>query len=422
MDDLGNLTFYFLVGDWDGLHRMIETEDWTSIAGVPLVPLYWQRLTQKGHEVHVIATGDFSSEKDFVLEGIHFHRRCVPASFTPKLRGTPIRYYIKIGMIINTWKALKVVNHFAKSSPPDVIYSYRSTFVPAGYFLARRYAVPHLVHYWGTWLSHYLFNVPWYKRLPALPRILAMKIPVDLLIISNDGTEGDRAVERLKFPQHRFRFWLDGTAPGIYKPNLDVAAVKNSIGLRATDKMIFQAVRLDFWKRVDRAIDAVPKVLKEVPNAYLVIAGDGDLRKDLERQAKELGVADHVRFLGFVPHGKIQELHNAADLFLTVQDLTNLGNQIMEALHSGTCVVAYNIGGTSQVMCDDVTGKLIEEKDLPRLGEIIVELLCDDQKRHALAYGALEFAKKHIWTWDQRIDAELEEVRCLVNDYRRFKK
>lgn len=417
------LTFYFLVGDWDGLHTMFETEDWSTIAGVPLVPLYWQRLAQNRHEVHVVATGDFKSEKDFLLKGIHFHRRRVPEWMTPGLRGPglrgrPIRTYIKIGLIVNTVKVLNLVNCIARTSPPDVIYSYRSTFIPAGYLLSHRYKVPHIVHFWGTWLSHYLFKEPWYKRLPAVPRILSMKIPMDLLIISNDGTEGDKAVQRLKFPAERLRFWLDGTAPGIYNPNINVAKVKESVGLDPTDKMIFQAVRLDFWKRVDRSINAMIDVLRQVPNAYLVIAGDGDLREELERQAMALGVATHVRFLGFVPHHRVLELHNAADLFLSLQDLTNLGNQMMEALHSGTCVVAYDVGGTAQVMEDGVTGRLLGERELDRVGEVVAELLIDNDRRKALGLGAHEFAKRNIWTWEERINIELQEVKRLVNKYR----
>lgn len=420
--DVDSLTFCFMVGDWDGLHEMLEKEDWRTIAGVPLVPLYWLRLVEKGHEVHVIATGDFSSDKDFRLKGIHFHRRIVADWLTPGLRqgkgSRPIRTYFKIGMVVQTMMVMKVVNEVAKTSPPDVIYSYRSTFQIAGWLLSRKYKVPHIVHYWGTWLSHYLFNVPWYNQLPAVSRILSLKIPIDLLIISNDGTEGDKAIKKLKFPEERFRFWLDGTAPCIYKPDLDLASVKESIGLKATDKMIFQAVRLDFWKRVDRAIDALPEILKRLPDTYLVVAGDGNLREDLERQAQRLGVADHVKFLGFVPHERVQELHNAADLFLTVQDLTNLGNQIMEALHSGTCVVAYNIGGTAEVMRDGVTGVLLEEDNLPRLGEVVADLLADDEKRNGMAQGALEFARENIWNWDERIDAEIEEVNRLVAAYR----
>jgi glycosyltransferase involved in cell wall biosynthesis len=412
------LTIYFLSNDWAGLHDMFETENWDAMAGVPLVPLYWLKLADKGHRVHVFVWGGFKHKKDFTLKGIHFHRRCIPA-WTGSRANRGFMAYLKIRWLILQFKCLITVFKLSRVDRPDIIYSYHTSFVAIGQLLSKFLHVPHVAHFWGTWLGHYLFKVPWYKRLRALGSILAFKVPVDLLIISNDGTLGDKVVERLKIPKERFRFWLDGTSPDVYQPGIDKAKLKCSIGLKPSDKMIFQAARLDTWKRIDRAIAAMPTVIKRVPDARLVIAGDGPLRADLEKQAGDLGVTDYIRFLGFIPHNQVLKLHNTADLFLTVQDLTNLGNQIFEAFHSGTCVVAYNIGATTDVMIDEVTGILLEKEDLPRLGDVIADLLLDDKRRQQLAQGALDFAKENIWTWDERIEAELEEIKKLVSQNRR---
>lgn len=416
--DTDKLTVYILSGDWSGLHDMFEKEDWSLMAGVPLVPLYWKGLADKGYNVHVFVWGAFSSEKDFVLEGVHFHRRYLPKWTTADVGERRYMAYFKIAWLALQIKAYREVRRQAKIDPPDALYSYHATFISINWLLSRLMRIPHLVHRWGTWMGHYLFKVPWYKRWSALPTLLSYKIPVDWMVISNDGTLGDKVVEHMKFPQERFRFWLDGTSPGIYQPDADIGAVKESVGLKPTDKMIFQAARLDVWKRIDRTIAALPTVLERNPNAYLAVAGGGHLQKTLEKQAQELGVAEHVKFLGFVPHAKVLELHNAADLFVTVQDLTNLGNQIMEALHSRTCVVAYDIGATRDVMIDGVTGVLLSEKDLPQLGNTISDLLCDDERRDKLAQGALDFARENIWTWPQRIDAEVDELKRLVGEYR----
>lgn len=407
------LNIYFLTNDWDGLHEMFETENWDAIAGVPLVPLYWLGLAERGHSVHVFVFGAFSSQKDFTLKGIHFYLRCLPKWMEGSARGD-VMGYIKIRLLLLQFKAFFSVRKVSRVVPPDVIYSYHTGLVPIGHFVSRLMRVPHVAHFWGTWLGHYLFNEPWYKCLRSLGSILCFKFPIDLLIISNDGTLGDKVVERMKFPKDRFRFWLDGTSPDIYQPDIDKAGLKRSVGLEPSDKLIFQTARLDFWKRIDRTIAAMPVVVKRVPNARLVIAGEGALRHELEEQAAALGVADYVKFLGFVPHGMVLRLHNAADLFVTVQDLTNLGNQMFEALHSRTCTVAYDIGGTSHVMEDGVTGVLLGEEDLARLGDVIADLLLDDNRREQLAEGALKVAREKIWTWDKRIDAEVSEIERLV--------
>jgi len=186
------------------------------------------------------------------------------------------------------------------------------------------------------------------------------------------------------------------------------------VGLTPDQLMIFAVARLDTWKRLDRAIGAMPTVIERIPNARLVIGGDGPLRKDLEAQIEQLGVSEYVTLLGSIPHARVRELHNAADLFLTVQDLTNLGNQIMEAMHSRTCVIAYDIGGTQCVMRDDETGLLLTEDELGQLGERIVELFENDDRRQELAEGAFQFAQENIWFWDERLQAEIELVQDLV--------
>ncbi|MHC4109608.1 MAG: glycosyltransferase family 4 protein [Planctomycetota bacterium] len=412
------LTVYFLTNDFSGLHDMFETQNWDAIAGVPLVPLYWLKLAEKGHSVHVFVFGAFKCKKDFTLKGIHFYLRCLPKWTEGTAKGD-LKSFLKIRLFLLQFKVYFAVRKICRVDFPDVIYSYFSGLVPMGHLLSRLMRVPHVVHFWGTWLAHYLFKQPWYKCIPFLGPILCFKFPIDLLIISNDGTEGDKVVEKLKFPKERFRFWLDGTAPDIYQPDIDKAEIKRSIGLLPSDKMIFQAVRLDFWKRIDRSIAAMPTVIRRVPNARLIIAGDGPLRGKLEKQAAELGVSDCVKFLGFVPHDTVLKMHNAADLFLSVQDLTNLGNQIFEAFHSGACTVAYNIGGTSHIMKDEVTGVLLEEEDLRRLGDVIADLLLDDHRRERLGRGALDFAKENIWTWDKRADVEIAEIQQLVAHHHR---
>lgn len=413
------LTVYVLSVDWDGLHEMFETKNWDSLAGVPLVPLYWVKLAEKGHNVHVFVWGDFESKEDFMLKGVHFHRGRIPAWSTSGVKRRSYMAFLKIAWFLLQLKSFHAVRKVAQTDPPDIIYSYSTTFVPIGHVLSRLLKIPHAVHLWGTWLGHVLFNLPWYKRLKMLGGILALKFPLDLLIISNDGTLGDKVVERLKFPKERFRFWLDGTSPDIYQPEMDFAAVKSSVGLKPTDKMILHVARLDYWKRIDRTIAALPTIIERVPDARLVVAGDGILRKELEKQAQDLGVSEYVRFLGSVPHHEVLKLHNTADIFITVQDLTNLGNQTMEALHSGTCVIAYDIGATSDVMVDGVTGRLLKEEELSSLGDVISELLLDDTRRRELAQGALDFARKNIWSWDQRINAELAVIQDLIAQHKK---
>ena len=320
----------------------------------------------------------------------------------------------KVGSIFAQFIFFRAGRRQAEQARPDVVYSYRSGPALAAHWLARKYKAVHITRRWGTFLGQNLFKLPWYKRLKDYGEILSYRIPYDMMIMSNDGTQGDKVAEKLGYPMDKHRFWLDGTSPDIYQPDLDAGAVKVSVGLAATDKMIFGVARLNDWKRFDRTIDAMPAVLRRIPNAHLVIAGDGPLRSALEAQIERLGLQGKVHMLGSVPNPRVRELHNAADLFVTVQDVTNLGNQIMEAMHSRTCVVAYDIGSTRDVIIDGETGVLLAEDQLPGLCDVISDLLADDARRQELADGAFHFARKNIWFWDERTEAEVELLYELV--------
>ncbi len=82
-----------------------------------------------------------------------------------------------------------------------------------------------------------------------------------------------------------------------------------------------------------------------VPDARLFIAGSGELRQDLERQAEAAGIASRVRFLGLVDNRELPSYYAAADLFVLPSRLESWGTVMLEALACGTPVVATATAG-----------------------------------------------------------------------------
>lgn len=98
-------------------------------------------------------------------------------------------------------------------------------------------------------------------------------------------------------------------------------------------------------------IDAFARVADDRPGAELYVAGDGPLRGELERRARERGVADRVTFLGYVPDGELPAVHASADVFaLPTTELEGFGLATLEALASGTPVVGTAVGGTVEAL------------------------------------------------------------------------
>lgn len=118
------------------------------------------------------------------------------------------------------------------------------------------------------------------------------------------------------------------------------------------------------FTEIKRPLDLI-RVLAQVPGATLVLAGDGDLRYVTEKLARELGVSDRVRFLGYV--NDLGSWYAAFDAFLLTSENEGAPVVAIEALAAGVPVVATAAGGTSAVVDDRETGFLSPVGDVDLL-------------------------------------------------------
>jgi glycosyltransferase involved in cell wall biosynthesis len=100
--------------------------------------------------------------------------------------------------------------------------------------------------------------------------------------------------------------------------------------------------------------------LAKLPEATLLIAGDGPLRAELEQRAVRACVASRVRFIGGVAQGALVEYYNAADALVLTSRREGMPNVVLEALACGTPVVATRVGGVPEVVSADVAGRLVD--------------------------------------------------------------
>ena len=153
--------------------------------------------------------------------------------------------------------------------------------------------------------------------------------------------------------------------------------------------------RLQPWKGVDVALRA----LREIPQAYLMIVGDGETRADLERLAQELGLAERVRFLGALPRERLPSIYAAADLLLATSFASEtFGIGLVEAQACGLPVVASRFGGFPEVIDEGRTGLLVPPRDPTALAAAVRTLLNDPERRRAMADAAPGWAAQFSWS------------------------
>jgi sugar transferase (PEP-CTERM/EpsH1 system associated) len=112
------------------------------------------------------------------------------------------------------------------------------------------------------------------------------------------------------------------------------------------------------------------------------IAGDGPLRSELESKITALGLEDHVQLLGHCED--LQQILAGLDIFVLPSRSEGMSNTILEAMASGTPVVATNVGGAEELVAHEQTGLLVPAEDSAALTRALVRMQTDDGRRRAM--------------------------------------
>jgi glycosyltransferase involved in cell wall biosynthesis len=137
---------------------------------------------------------------------------------------------------------------------------------------------------------------------------------------------------------------------------IDPAAVKRRYGVGPMDPTVLFSGRLSLQKGPDLLLEAVPGLLRFYPQAKFLFAGDGHLRGELERRARQLGVAHATRFLGHRNGGELPQIYKACDVVCMPSRNEPFGISALEGWAAGKPVVASQNGGPREFIWHNVTG------------------------------------------------------------------
>lgn len=162
------------------------------------------------------------------------------------------------------------------------------------------------------------------------------------------------------------------------------------------DRPVLMTVgRLQQRKGHDMLIRALPAIRAVHPDVLYVIVGTGEERESLERLAADLGVTDHVSFLGGTDDETMIRCYQQCDLFVLPnravgRDIEGFGIVLLEAQACGRPVIAGDSGGTAETMEPGVTGFVVDCTRPEPLEETIVRLLVDPETRDRMGRAGRE--------------------------------
>ena len=205
-----------------------------------------------------------------------------------------------------------------------------------------------------------------------------------------------------------------------FRPDADARArVRAKWGLAPDAEVVLGVGRFVRKKGFEYLIDAVARLAQALPRLRLVLAGDGDLRPEFERRIAAHGIADRVVLPGVLLQDDVAASLAASDIVVvpSVKDpsgnVDGLPNVVLEALASGTPLVASPAGGIGAVVRHGDNGLLVPEADVNAIASAIEGLL-DDRARAAQIGEAGRLWATREGTWEHAIDgfSAAYEIAC----------
>lgn len=186
-------------------------------------------------------------------------------------------------------------------------------------------------------------------------------------------------------------------------------AIYKKYGIKMDVPTVLYVGRVDPEKKVETVIKAFVKAA--VPNAQLVIVGDG---VDKARLKRKYGSRDDVKFLGRVVGDDLYELYKLGWVFATASEIETQGIVLIEAAACGLPLIAVDKGAVSEVCIDGENGYLCEPGSSSEIAAAMVKILADDKLRQKFSEKSLEIAKEH--NFETTLDRFINIYEKVVKD------
>lgn len=179
--------------------------------------------------------------------------------------------------------------------------------------------------------------------------------------------------------------------------------------------MLLSVSRLDdteFYKRIDLIVEAMPGVLKQCPEAFLVVVGEGTDRNRLEQLTAQLGIAGKVRFAGRVAEKELPLYYQACDIFVLPSLKEGFGIVFLEAMQYAKPCIGARAAAVPEVIVDGENGLLAAPGDPRSLQRAIEMLIKSPQLRSDMGRAGLRRLEAR-YSFDN-FRNRLEEVLCRL--------
>jgi len=249
-----------------------------------------------------------------------------------------------------------------------------------------------------------------HSRNPVLRRQLVHALGAAARVFSVSGSLRQLALD-LGVDASKTEVVGNGVDTQVFHP-VDRVAARARFGLPDRAQVLISVGGLVERKGMHRVIDCLPPLMVRHPDLhYLIVGGgggEGDLRAELEAQVARLGLTGRVHFLGTLPPEALKWPLSAADVFVLATRNEGWANVFLEAMACGLPVVTTDVGGNTEVVCQDALGSIVPFGDATALQQALDAALDKNWDRAAI----IDYAQAN--QWDKRVAQLLRAFDALL--------
>lgn len=238
--------------------------------------------------------------------------------------------------------------------------------IPCG-FIAMLLRIPYIVSLRGS-------DVPFYNpRFSLLDTLVFSRLSSLIwkrsqMVIANSSML--KALATRTSPDQQIEIIYNGVDTNEFEPS---AEKKDTFTIISTARLIYR-------KGLNYLISGVAEFIEKQPeaNIQVLLAGDGNMKVELQQQVELLNMQHIVSFLGRKNHNELTEIYASGDVFVLPSLSEGMSNSLLEAMASGLAIIATDTGGTSELITENI-GYLVEKKDSQGIADALSSLYDDRQ-------------------------------------------
>ena len=381
-------------------------------------------LLQRGYEVEIFYFTDVVSEPDFISEFSQLSIECHnPFEFRNSFGGANIEEFDGLCEFAELVDQLDVVPlgralaRAIKEFRPEVVHCWSDLANVIGGLIGSNLGVPKVV------LGQR--NVPAFRFVDGVApyvcrdayRLLAQN--PNVLMINNSLAGLTKYMHWLDVPHHKIRLIYNGFLPRAIhvRRGSEAKLCRRRLGLTDDTRVIGTVMRFAPEKDPLLWLEMAAVIAAALPDTRFVLAGYGNLAKQVEQKIESLGLTE--RFVLPGPVKDVGSIYAALDVLVLTSRFEGTPNVLIEAQAAGLPVVAPDVGGTSEALLDGVTGILVRNRQASCLARAVLEILGDPSWAERSATEGPAFVSKkfgHQRMIDETIAAYGLPAMCQSHD------